>query len=347
MRFSLSLVAASCAIVADGPEAVCSAQRPRPAALHTGTQGLSENSTGHCRSGTGRTGTRGRNRLAFSNQLRGSGEGRYSGSGYFSDALRQLQPAACKSLGLDGALRAVGVNPEAAGRTSNGPAQKTLSVIGGAMPCGRRNGPGSAITDGKIEQFIHTQPGIMTDPQALQRIMAWARSQYTYDREMGHAATELEAAKKENAGRLPPEWVAAYYRDHGFAPIYNQETGEMQQPDGRQPARETPAAQGPVVVNSPQDAQSLPLGTTYKTPDGRTLQAMSDTFNGQGRKSRGRGRRLREHRKPGFGDCSRKTLQHSASARQPLTHSTTPPRWASGPAICRCSHAGRAGSRNQ
>ena len=63
-------------------------------------------------------------------------------------------------------------------------AQKTLSVIGGAI-LRQALGPGSAITDGKVEQFIHTQPGIETDPQALQRIMAWARSQFTYEREMG------------------------------------------------------------------------------------------------------------------------------------------------------------------
>jgi hypothetical protein len=89
-----------------------------------------------------------------------------------------------------------------------------------------------------VEQFIHTQPGIQNDPQALQRIMAWARSQYTYEREMGQAAV-AEAAKSPT-GTLPLNWQAQYYRDRGFAPIYDPVTQEMQQPDGRQPARETP-----------------------------------------------------------------------------------------------------------
>ena len=163
------------------------------------------------------------------NQLREATKGGIP-TGYFSQGLATAA-AAAKSLGLDGALRAVGVNPEAVGNVQT--AQKTLSVIGGAI-LRQALGPGSAVTDAKVEQFIHTQPGIETDPQALQRIMAWARSQFTYERELGTAAV-AEAAKPENAGRLPPHFLAAYYRDHGFAPIYDPGTQEMQQPDGRQP----------------------------------------------------------------------------------------------------------------
>ena len=168
------------------------------------------------------------------NQLREATKGGIP-TGYFSQGLATAA-AAAKSLGLTDALRAVGVNPEAVGNVQT--AQKTLSVIGGAI-LRQALGPGSAVTDAKVEQFIHTQPGIETDPQALQRIMAWARSQFTYERELGTAAV-AEAAKPENAGRLPPHFLAAYYRDHGFAPIYDTGTQEMQQPDGRQPSRETP-----------------------------------------------------------------------------------------------------------
>jgi hypothetical protein len=57
---------------------------------------------------------------------------------------------------------------------------------------------------------------------------------------MGQAAV-AEAAKSPT-GTLPLSWQAQYYRDHGFAPIYDPVTQEMRQPDGRQPERETPPA---------------------------------------------------------------------------------------------------------
>lgn len=181
-----------------------------------------------------------------SNQLREAAKGGVP-TGYFSDALATAA-AAAKSLGID--TSSLGVNPEAVGNMQT--AQKTLSVIGGAI-IRQALGPGSAITDGKVEQFIHTQPGIQNDPMALQRIMAWARSQYTYEREMGQAAV-AEAAKNPT-GTLPLNWQAQYYRDHGFAPIYDPVTQEMQQPDGRQPARETPAS-APAQQTAP--AATLP-----------------------------------------------------------------------------------------
>jgi hypothetical protein len=171
------------------------------------------------------------------NQLREATKGGIP-TGYFSQGLATAA-AAAKSLGLTDALRAVGVNPEAVGNVQT--AQKTLSVIGGAI-LRQALGPGSAVTDAKVEQFIHTQPGIETDPQALQRIMAWARSQFTYEREMGRAAAE-EAGKDENNGVLPPTFIPRYYATHGFAPVYDPTTGEMRQPDGSQPERETPPPQ--------------------------------------------------------------------------------------------------------
>jgi hypothetical protein len=191
-----------------------------------------------------------------SNQLREAAKGGVP-TGYFSQGLATAA-AAAKSLGID--TSSLGINPEAVGNIQT--AQKTLSVIGGAI-LRQALGPGSAITDGKIEQFIHTQPGIETDPQALQRIMSWARSQYTYERELGHAAV-TEAAKPENAGRLPPHWLPAYYRDHGFAPIYDPGTQEMRQPDGRQPARETP----PAAPSQPATAPALPPAAASRLKEG-------------------------------------------------------------------------------
>jgi hypothetical protein len=59
---------------------------------------------------------------------------------------------------------------------------------------------------------------------------------------MSQAAVK-EARKPENQGRLPPGWQAGYFDDHGFAPIVNPGSGEMQQPDGGAPGRASPAAE--------------------------------------------------------------------------------------------------------
>ena len=188
-------------------------------------------------------------------------------TGYFSDALATAA-AAAKSLGID--TSTLGVNPQAVGNIQS--AQKTLSVLGGAI-LQQAIGKDSQITNDKIEAFIHTQPGIENDPQALQRIMAWARSQYTYEREMGHAAA-VEAAKPENSGILPPTFIPGYYATHGFAPIYDPGSGEMQQPDGRQPARQTPppttAAPPPVTVNNAAEHADVPSGKEYIDAHGNT-----------------------------------------------------------------------------
>ena len=189
------------------------------------------------------------------NQLREAAKGNIP-TGYFSGALATAA-AAAKSLGID--TTALGVDPKAVGNIQT--AQKTLAVIGGAI-LQQAIGKNASITDAKIEHFIHTQPGIETDPQALERIMAWARSQYTYEREMGTAA--VNEAAKSSTGTLPLNWQAAYYRDHGFAPIYDPGTGEMQQPDGRQPTRETP----PAAPTAPINPTARETGKTYSTPKG-------------------------------------------------------------------------------
>ena len=137
------------------------------------------------------------------NQLREAAKGGIP-SGYFSDALATAA-AAAKSLGID--TSSLGVNPQAVGNMQT--AQKTLAVIGGAI-LQQAIGKDSQITNDKIEAFIHTQPGIQNDPQALQRIMAWARSQYTYEREMGQAAVAQAAQSSDRhiaaelAGPVPP-----------------------------------------------------------------------------------------------------------------------------------------------
>jgi hypothetical protein len=197
------------------------------------------------------------------NQLREATKGGIP-SGYFSGALANAA-AAAKSLGID--TSALGVDPKAVGNIQS--AQKTLAVVSGAI-LQQVLGGNSDITDAKLQHFIHAQPGIETDPQAVERVLNWARSQFVYEREMS-AAGMKEAAKPENGGRLPIGWQADYFDKHGFAPIYNPGTGEMQQPEGAAPSREPPAASGaPLVVKSASDYGKVPSGATYVDPDGHT-----------------------------------------------------------------------------
>jgi hypothetical protein len=157
-------------------------------------------------------------------------------TGYFSGALTEVQ-SALKSLGVPtDKVPFINVDPTAIGNIQT--ARKTLSVVSGAI-LQQILGPGSSITDAKIDAFIHAQPGIETDPDAVRRVLAWARSQFTYEREMAQAAVK-DAAQPGSGGMLPPGWQAGYYDRHGLAPIYNPETGEMRQPDGSAPGRESP-----------------------------------------------------------------------------------------------------------
>jgi hypothetical protein len=164
-------------------------------------------------------------------------------TGYFAPWLSTVASVA-KSLGVP--TEAIGVDPNAVGNIQT--AKKTLAVVSGAI-LQQILGPGSQVTDAKIQHFIAAQPGIETDPAALERVLNWARSQFVYEREM--AAKGMEDASV--TGVLPPNWQAKYYHEHGFAPIYNPGTGEMQQPDGQAPSREPPAstASAPKAVAPP------------------------------------------------------------------------------------------------
>lgn len=155
-------------------------------------------------------------------------------SGYFAPWLATAA-AAGKSLGVN--TQALGIDPQAVGNVQS--AQKTLGVVAGAI-LQNAIGKDSAITDAKIEHFIHTQPGIETDPEAIQRVLGWARSQFTYNRGM---AMDAMANVDPNSGMLPPGWQASYYKKAGaFAPIYDPLSQEMKQPEGQAPAPNMPAA---------------------------------------------------------------------------------------------------------
>jgi len=173
-------------------------------------------------------------------------------SGYFSPALATAA-AAAKSIGID--TSSLGVNPEAVGNVQT--AQKTLAVVAAAI---LQQALGSAqITDAKVQQYIHTQPGLENDPKALERILGWARTQFVYESEMSKAGA---AAAADNNGLLPQNFRAQYYRDHGFAPIYNPSTGETEQPEGRSPSREPPLAPAPASYRE---------GQTATGPDGHQI----------------------------------------------------------------------------
>ena len=168
--------------------------------------------------------------------------------------------SALKSLGLlTDKIPFINVDPSAIGNIQT--ARKTLAIVSGAI-LQQALGDQSQITDAKIQHFIHAQPGIETDPQALSRVLNWARSQFVYENEQSRAAVAQAATSP--TGTLPLNWQAQYYRDHGFAPIYDPGTGEMQQPDGGAPGRQPPAAPPPMAPVNPSNRVA---GATYTTPE--------------------------------------------------------------------------------
>jgi hypothetical protein len=184
-------------------------------------------------------------------------------TGYFSGAKTNIM-SGLKSLGVPtDKIPFIGVDPSAVGNIQT--ARKTLAVVSGAI-LQQIIGKDSPITDSKIEAFIHAQPGIETDPDAVRRVLGWARSQFTFEREMAQSGVN-EAA---TTGRLAPNWQAKYFKEHGFAPIYNPSTGEMQQPDGGAPGRESPPSAGAApVVKSDADFHALPSGSVFTDPNGQ------------------------------------------------------------------------------
>jgi hypothetical protein len=183
-------------------------------------------------------------------------------TGYFSGALTEVQ-SALKSLGLPtDKIPFINVDPSAIGNIQT--AQKTLAIVSSAIL--KQALGDSQITDAKIQHFIHAQPGIETDPQALGRVLNWARSQFVYEGEMSRAA--MAEAATSPTGTLPLNWQARYYRDKGFAPIYDPGTGEMRQPEGQAPGREPPAAPSPPPTNAPVNPTARAPNTVYQTPKG-------------------------------------------------------------------------------
>ena len=171
-------------------------------------------------------------------------------TGYFAPWMGTIA-AAAKSVGGDDLAKfAAGVDPGAVGNLQT--AEKMLGVVSGKI-LDQIIGKGQ-MTDAKIQHFIHTQPGIATDPQALARVLNWARTQFVYEHEMSNAAM-ADAARDPN-GALPLNWKAKYFHEHGFGPLFNPRTGEMGQPDGATPPREPPATQAasseaPVTATGP------------------------------------------------------------------------------------------------
>jgi Transglycosylase SLT domain len=167
-------------------------------------------------------------------------------SGYFAPWLATAA-AAGKSLGID--MKSLGVDPQAVGNVQS--AQKTLGVVAGNI-LQNAIGKDSAITDAKIDHFIHTQPGIETDPQALERVLGWARSQFVFNHNM---AMDAMSSADPQTGMLPLGWQAGYYKKAGaFAPIYDPLSQEMKQPTGEGPAAGLPAAPTPTAPTPPSRA---------------------------------------------------------------------------------------------
>ena len=157
-------------------------------------------------------------------------------TGYFAPALTEIQ-SGLKSLGFPtDKIPFINVDPSAIGNIQT--AQKTLAIVSGAIL--QQALGDSQITDAKIQHFIHAQPGIETDPQALSRVLNWARSQFVYENEQSKAGGDAggQPVRPERCHSIRQAQYGT--RDHGFAPIYDPGTGEMQQPDGSAPGRQPP-----------------------------------------------------------------------------------------------------------
>ena len=183
-------------------------------------------------------------------------------SGYFAPWLATAA-AAGKSLGID--LNGLGINPQAVGNVQS--AQKTLGVVAGNI-LQNTIGKDSQITDAKIEHFIHTQPGIETDPDAIGRVLNWARSQFVFNHNM---ALDAMQHADPNTGIIPAGWQAGYYKKAGtFAPIYDPLSQEMEQPTGQGPSVKTPVTAPTEQSASPASQPPTPIeGATAHHPDGR------------------------------------------------------------------------------
>ena len=177
-------------------------------------------------------------------------------SGYFTPALATAA-AAAKNLGID--TSKLGVDPAAVGDIQD--ARKSLAITAGGI---LQNiiGPDAQITEGKIEHFIHATPGIEMDPQAIQKILGWARSQFVFNHDM---AMDAMSHADPQTGMIPPGWQAQYYRGKGsFGPIYNPLANEMQQPAGEGPSQQGPQIQAPAAPTQPAAAQTAPAATYPK-----------------------------------------------------------------------------------
>lgn len=161
-------------------------------------------------------------------------------TGYFTPALATAA-AAAKSLGID--TTKLGVDP--AGVSSIQAANKSLALTAGSI-VRQILGPDSQITEGKLETFIHATPGLNTDPQAIQKILGWARSQFQYNHTM---ALDAMQHADPTTGMIPPGWESQYYSKQGsFGPIYNPLHGEMEQPSGAPPSSKMPTQQAPAAT---------------------------------------------------------------------------------------------------
>lgn len=159
-------------------------------------------------------------------------------TGYFAPWLAE-GAAMAKNLGIN--LAPADIDPSAVSNIQA--ARKSLAIVGGGI-IRSILGPGSDVTDAKMNAFIHATPGIETDPGAIEKILGWARSQALFGHDMA-----MDAMRNANpdTGMVPPGWRARYFSQKGsFGPIYNPLSGHLAQPEGEGPPREAPAATAPV-----------------------------------------------------------------------------------------------------
>lgn len=154
-----------------------------------------------------------------------------------------------KSAGVD--TSKLGIQPSAVSEAQV--AGKSFAVVAGDI-LKQILGPNSQVTDAKVQSFIEAHPDLSTDPDALRKLLGWAREGLSFNREMALNGLQNVDIK---TGMIPPGWQANYFANKKvFGPVFDWQQGELTRAPGAQPADKLPPA--------PTGVAPQPAATQYK-----------------------------------------------------------------------------------